>query len=925
VGPTSIVVRGAREHNLKDVTVEIPRDRLVVISGVSGSGKSSLAFDTIYAEGQRRYIESLSSYARQFLGQLAKPEVDSIEGLPPTLSIEQRTHVSSPRSTVATSTEIYDFLRVLYARAGEPHCPKCGDRIAQQTPQQIVDRLLALPLGSPLVLLSPIIRGRKGEHREAFDRMRKEGLVRARVDGKLVEVSSTKGLDKRKKHNLEAVVDRIVVKDGVRSRLADSVETALRLGEGVLFAQVEETGDQLFSTHLACPRCQVSLGELSPRSFSFNSPYGACPKCDGIGAQLEIDEQLLVPDPEVAIEDGALPLHSASLVSEFAYAFDADLETPFAKLEERHRRILLHGTNAEDREDYGCTFEGIVPNLKRRLSATTSEAVKERILSLMSEAPCEVCHGARLRPEALAVTIGGKGIHGSTRLTIDAAIPFFEALSFAGPEGQAARPLLKEVLGRLHYLRDVGLGYLSLDRKSGSLSGGEAQRIRLASQVGGGLVGVCYVLDEPTVGLHARDDARLLSALQRLRDQGNTVIVVEHDEQVLRAADHLIDVGPGAGAHGGRIVAEGTVDEVLRVPDSVTAKFLRGELAVPAREARRRPRIGHEIMVRGARENNLMGIDVEIPLGLFVCVTGVSGSGKSTLVCDVLHKGLARALSGARARPGACDAIEGTGRIDKVVNIDQSPIGRSSRSNPVTYTGAFDEIRTLFTQTKEARARGYDSTRFSFNRKGGRCEACEGLGTKVIEMHFLPDVYVTCDACGGSRYDRETLEVRFKGLSIHDALSLRVEEAKGIFSGIPRLARILATLDEVGLGYVALGQPASTLSGGEAQRVKLAAELGRADTGRTLYILDEPTTGLHFADIRNLLAVLDRLVQKGNTVLVIEHHLEVIRLADWVIDLGPEGGDGGGRVVAAGTPEEVAGCPESHTGRYLREALAGRR
>jgi len=922
VGPKSILVRGAREHNLKDVTVEIPRDRLVVVSGVSGSGKSSLAFDTVYAEGQRRYIESLSTYARQFLGQLAKPDVDAIEGLPPTLSIEQRSHVGSPRSTVATTTELYDFLRVLWARAGEAHCPKCGDRITQQTPQQIVDRILALPQGSRLHLLAPIVRGRKGEHKEAFERIKKEGLLRARVDGRILETSEVKTLDKKKKHDILAVADRLVIQDGVRTRVAESVEFALRVGAGLVVASVEGAADQLFSTHLACPRCDISLGELSPRSFSFNSPYGACPVCNGIGVRLEIDEQLLVPDPETPIEDGAIPLHSASLLSEFAYAFDADLTIPYAKLDERQKRILLHGTTDEDKEDYGCAFEGLVPNLKRRFSSTTSEAVKGRILGLMSELPCEACRGARLKPEALAVTIGGKGIHEATRLTIDAAIPFFQGLTFSGVEAGAARPVLKEVLGRLRYLLDVGLGYLTLDRRSSTLAGGEAQRIRLASQVGGGLVGVCYVLDEPTVGLHARDTGRLLSALVRLRDIGNTVIVVEHDEQILRAADHLIDVGPGAGAHGGQIVAQGSLEEVLRVPDSATAKFLRGELALPPRGNRRKPVRGHVLTVRNARENNLMGIDVSVPLGLFVCVTGVSGSGKSTLVCDVLHRGLARHLTSARERPGAHDAIDGIERLDKVINIDQSPIGRSSRSNPATYTGAFDEIRELFALTKEAKARGFDSGRFSFNRKGGRCEACEGLGTKVIEMHFLPDVHVTCDACGGKRYDRETLEVRFKGLSIHDVLSLRVEEARSIFGAFPRLARLLATLDEVGMGYAALGQPASMLSGGEAQRVKLAAELGRADTGRTLYILDEPTTGLHFADIRNLLAVLDRLVQKGNTVLVIEHHLEVIRSADWVIDLGPEGGDGGGRVVATGTPEEVAACPESHTGGYLSGARA---
>lgn len=920
--PRAIVVRGAREHNLKNVTVEIPRDRLVVVSGVSGSGKSSLAFDTIYTEGQRRYIESLSTYAHQFLGQLAKPDVDSIDGLPPTLSIEQRSHIASPRSTVATTTEIYDFLRVLYARAGEAHCPKCRDRVAQQTPQQIVDRILAFPAGSRLHLFAPIVRGKKGEHREAFDRIKKEGLLRARVDGRIVEAEEVRGLDRKRKHDIEGVVDQLVIKEGVRTRLAESVEFALRVGGGLLVASVEGDGDHLFSTHLACPRCDLSFGELSPRTFSFNSPYGACAICNGIGTRLEIDEQLLVPDPDAPLEDGTLPLHSASLLSEFAYAFDADLSVPFRQLDERQRRILLYGTNEEDQEDYGCSFEGLIPNLKRRFSSTSSDAVKERILGLMSELPCEGCGGARLNPKALAVTIGGKGIHEVTRMTIDAAIPFFEGLSFTGVEAEAARPVLKEVLGRLRYLRDVGLGYLTLDRRSSTLSGGEAQRIRLASQVGGGLVGVCYVLDEPTVGLHARDTKRLLSALVRLRDLGNTVIVVEHDEQILRAADHLIDVGPGAGAHGGRIVAQGTLAEVLASKESATASFLRGELTLPPRASRRSPVPGYAIAVRRAVENNLKGIDVSIPLGLFVCVTGVSGSGKSTLVCDVLYKALVRTLMRARVRPGAHQAIEGIDRIDKVINIDQSPIGRSSRSNPATYTGAFDEIRELFAMTREAKARGFDAERFSFNRKGGRCEACEGLGTKTIEMHFLPDVRVVCDVCGGRRYDRETLEVRFKGLDIHDVLALRVEEARSLFGAFPRLARILATLDEVGLGYVTLGQPASMLSGGEAQRVKLARELGRADTGRTLYILDEPTTGLHFADIRNLLAVLDRLVQKGNTVLVIEHHLEVIRSADWVIDLGPEGGDGGGWVVATGTPEEVARCPESHTGRHLRSAHA---
>ncbi|MBI3269748.1 MAG: excinuclease ABC subunit UvrA [Planctomycetes bacterium] len=930
-----ISIRGARVHNLKGIDVDLPRDRLVVITGLSGSGKSSLAFDTVFAEGQRRYVESLSAYARQFLEQMEKPDVDLVEGLPPTLAIEQRSGTGTPRSTVATTTEIYDFLRLLFARVGKPHCPTCGRAITQQTPSQMVDRILELPAETKVLLLAPLVRGRKGEHRDVLERARREGYVRVRVDGEVFELRDCPTPGKFKKHEIEAVVDRLTVRPELRSRLADSVETALGLGDGLLVVSHEAEGrwrDAVMSRHYACTDCGVSLDELTPRLFSFNSPYGACPACDGLGTRRELDPDLVVPDPTLPLDAGAIePWRPSSrqggreyqrLLEQYGVLCKLDLALPFNRIDAERRRVLLRGTTAEDVKRLGGGFEGVLPDLARRYAQATSENAKRRIQAYMSELTCDACDGARLRKEALAVELGGQSISKVVRRTVDAADEWIAGLSFQREAKVIARPILKEIRTRLAFLRDVGLGYLNLDRASATLSGGEAQRIRLASQVGSGLVGVCYCLDEPTIGLHPRDSARLLTTLKRLRDLGNTLLVVEHDEETIREADHVVEIGPGAGLHGGRVVAQGTVAEVAAAPDSPTGQYLRGALRIEV-PARRRPvTTDAAIEVRGARANNLKNLRIRFPVRGLICVTGVSGSGKSTLVNQILLRALYRKFYKTRERPGEHERILGTDLIDKVVRIDQSPIGRTPRSNPATYTGIFDETRKLFALVKEARLRGYRPSRFSFNLKGGRCDACEGQGIRQIEMHFLPDVFVTCEECRGRRYNRETLEVKYKGKSIADCLDLRVEEASGFFANFPKIRERVNLLDEVGLGYVKLGQSSTTLSGGEAQRVKLAGELGRPSTGHTLYVLDEPTTGLHFADISRLLSVLHRLVELGNTVLVIEHNPHVIKVADWVIDLGPEGGAAGGELIAEGRPEDIARAPRSHTGRFLRPYLA---
>jgi excinuclease ABC subunit A len=934
-----ITVRGARQHNLKDLSVEIPRDRLVVVTGVSGSGKSSLAFDTIYAEGQRRYVESLSAYARQFLQQMEKPDVEQIEGLPPTISIEQRSGRPTPRSTVATSTEIYDYLRLLWARAGHPMCHKCKTPITQQSAEQIVNAVMDLADGARFMVLAPVVRGKKGTHREVFDAVRKEGFVRVRIDGVISEMRDVIVLDKNKKHDVDVVVDRLTMaKPEVRERLVDSVETALRIGRGLMTLLVEEGerwSERLFSELYACPTCGLSVGELQPRLFSFNSPYGACRACDGLGTKLELDPDLIVPEKSLPLGDGAIEpwrrlgrrmtIRYNRRLREFCDAFGARATTKFSNLTADQRRILLFGTNAKDEQAAGRWFEGVLPNLMHRFETTESEFVKSRILGYMTESECPACRGGRLRPEALSVTVGGANIRELTQMTVESAHAFFEKLTLTREERQIARLILKEIQTRLRFLLDVGLGYLTLDRRSATLAGGEAQRIRLASQVGSGLVGVCYVLDEPTIGLHQRDNRRLLRTLTQLRDLGNTVLVVEHDEDTIRAADHLVDVGPGAGKHGGRLVAQGTPEEVMGTPASLTGRYLSGEEEIPVPAARRAARDGRALKVVGASENNLKKIDVSIPMGLFVCVTGVSGSGKSTLVDEIIYKGLRRERFGGREKPGAYQKLVGGTGLERTAVVDQSPIGRTPRSNPATYTGAFDEIRSLFALTRDARMRGYKPGRFSFNVKGGRCEACEGQGTKVIEMHFLPDVYVVCEECRGRRYNEATLEVRYRGKSIAEVLAMSIEEALVFFAAHPKIVRIIQTLDDVGLGYIELGQPSTTLSGGEAQRVKLAAELIPRENAGCLYILDEPTTGLHFADIRKLLEVIGRLVDRGNTVLTIEHNMHVIKCADWIVDLGPEGGEAGGRIVAEGSPEEVANVEASHTGRILRDYLRPRR
>lgn len=933
-----IVIRGARQHNLKNIDVEIPRDKLVVITGLSGSGKSSLAFDTIYAEGQRRYVESLSAYARQFLGQMDKPDVDYIEGLSPAISIDQKTTSRNPRSTVGTVTEIYDYLRLLFARIGKAHCPRCGKPIAKQTVSQMVDQLLTFPERTKMQVLAPLVRGRKGEHVKVLEDLKKQGYVRVRVDGEILELTEEIKLAKTKKHTIEAVVDRVIIKEGIENRLADSLETALKLGEGIAVVQVEGREDMLFSEHFACPDCGISLDELNPRSFSFNSPYGACPTCTGLGFKLEFDPDLVIPNPSLSIGEGAIaPLgpmngnYYPQVLRAVAEYGGFSLDTPISQLSEAQRNLLLYGSGNEKirfpytdlrgrTRIYDVPFEGIIPNLERRYRESQSEWAKSELEEYMSSSPCPACQGSRLKPEVLAVTVGGLNIDEVTRMSVAEALKFFDNLTLTEREEMIARQILKEIKARLGFLVQVGLDYLTLARAAGTLSGGEAQRIRLATQIGSSLVGVLYILDEPSIGLHQRDNAKLIEALKSLRDLGNTLIVVEHDEETMLAADYIIDVGPGAGAHGGEIVACGTVEEIMAEPRSITGQYLSRRKRIPV-PLIRRPGNGKWLTIEGAAENNLKNIDVRIPLGVFVCVTGVSGSGKSTLINEILYKKLANELNRAKAKPGKHKAIRGLEHLDKVINIDQSPIGRTPRSNPATYTGVFDDIRATFAATPDAKMRGYKPGRFSFNVKGGRCEACKGDGIIKIEMHFLPDVYVPCEVCKGKRYNRETLEVKYKGKTIADVLDMTVEEALEFFKHIPRIQRKLQTLKDVGLGYIKLGQPATTLSGGEAQRVKLATELSRRSNGRTIYILDEPTTGLHTADIHRLLDVLNRLTDAGDTVVVIEHNLDVIKTADYIIDLGPEGGARGGEVIATGTPEEVAAQEASHTGRFLRKVL----
>jgi excinuclease ABC subunit A len=936
-----IKITAAAEHNLKNINLSIPRDKMVVITGISGSGKSSLAFDTIFAEGRRKYVESLSSYARQFLEQMQKPAVGEITGLPPTIAIEQRSSSANPRSTVATTTEIYDYFRLLFARVGTPHCRICGKEIASQHSSQIVDWLISKPKGTKIQICAPLIRGKKGEHKDIFTSIQREGFVRVRVDGGIYDIRGTPALDKNKKHDIAAVVDRLVITEAVRIRLADSVETALKLGDGAIVVLSQKPGtdstdkewdETIYSEKFACPQHpEASLEELSPRLFSFNSPYGACKSCDGLGTILEFDPELIVPDKTKSLENGAIDawrkggkrmnIFYNRLVNRFCRDFGVDKSVPFGNLPEEIRRLLMNGTNKEDEDKYGIWFEGVIPNLMRRWKATESEYVKEKLHSYFSEQHCTACNGARLRPEAIAVTVGNKNIHELSSMSIEKAQLFFNKLKLENEKGVIAEQILKEVKARLGFMFDVGLGYLTLDRRSGTLAGGEAQRIRLATQVGSGLVGVCYVLDEPTIGLHKRDNDRLLGILQRLVKIGNTVIVVEHDEDIMRSADHIIDIGPAAGAHGGELVAEGKLQDIINCTRSLTGDYLSGRKRIGLGSRRRKYNLRKCVEVKGAAEHNLKDIDVKFPLGVFVCVTGVSGSGKSTLVNQVLLAALRRRLYGSREHPGKHKSILGITQIDKVIQIDQSPIGKTPRSNPATYTGALDEIRKLFAKTREAKIRGYKAGRFSFNTKGGRCEYCKGQGTMIIEMHFLPDVYVTCQQCKGKRYNPETLEVTYKGKNIADVLDMRIEESIGFFENFPTVIRLLKMLNDVGLGYIKLGQASTTLSGGEAQRVKLAAELGKAATGHTLYVLDEPTTGLHFADIHNLLSVLQRLVDMGNTVVVIEHNLDVVKLADYIIDLGPEGGEGGGTIVATGTPEDITKNQISYTGKYLRKKL----
>ncbi len=940
-----LIIRGAREHNLKNIHLEIPRDKLVVITGLSGSGKSSLAFDTIYAEGQRRYVESLSAYARQFLGQMEKPDVDQIEGLSPAISIDQKGVSHNPRSTVGTVTEIYDYLRLLFARVGQPHCPRCGRVIQQQSVEQIVDAIEALPDSSRIMILAPLVKDRKGEHKKVFDDVRKAGFVRVRVNGEILDVNEEIKLDRYKQHTIEAVVDRLVIRhnNGDRNRIADSVETALKLGGGVVLVARQDAEDLMFSEHFACPVDNISLGEIEPRTFSFNTPHGACPACMGLGTQMELDPDLIIPDKDLSLAEGAIRANGidsgndesyfGKLIEAVARKYHFSMDTPVRELTREQLDKILYGTGDEvirvryqnqfgQWREYETTFEGVIPNQLRRYRETDSDYVRQEIESYMTTRPCPVCKGQRLKPEALAVTVAGKNIVQVTAMSVTQALAWVNDLPnhFTEKQKTIAYQILKELKARLGFLANVGLDYLTLDRSAASLSGGEAQRIRLATQIGSQLMGVLYILDEPSIGLHPRDNKRLIETLLRLRDLGNTVLVVEHDEETMRAADFIVDLGPGAGEHGGHVVCAGTIEEVMRCPASITGAYLNGTRRVPIPQ-QRRIGSGKSLVVKGAEEHNLKKIDVKIPLGKFVCVTGVSGSGKSSLIVDILYRRLAQMFYNSRDKPGKHETILGVEHLDKVINIDQSPIGRTPRSNPATYTNVFTDIRELFATTNEAKMRGYKAGRFSFNVKGGRCEACQGDGIIKITMQFLPDVYVPCEVCHGKRYNREALEIFYKGKNIADVLDMTVDEALAFFENIPRIKTKLETLRDVGLGYIRLGQPATTLSGGEAQRVKLSKELSRRATGRTLYILDEPTVGLHIADVEKLLEVLNRFVDAGNTVVVIEHNLDVIKTADWIIDLGPEGGDGGGRVIAEGTPEQVAQMEQSYTGQFLRRVL----
>ena len=937
-----IRIRGANEHNLKNVDVDIPRDALVVFTGLSGSGKSSLAFDTIYAEGQRRYMESLSSYARQFLGQMEKPNVEKIEGLSPAISIDQKSTNRNPRSTVGTVTEIYDYFRLLYARIGIPHCPNCGKEIKKQSVDQMVDQIMALPEGTRLQLLAPVVRGRKGRHEKVLERAARSGYVRVRIDGNLYELAENIQLDKNIKHNIEIVVDRLIVKPGIERRLTDSIENVLNLSEGLLFVEHVGSDEEMltFSQSFSCPDCGVSIDEIEPRSFSFNNPFGACPECYGLGYKMEFDSDLMIPDRTLSINQGAITVlgwqscqqpgsFANAILQALAKEYHFDLDTPFGEYPQKIQDILLHGTGGKEvlvyyegqrgKGQYPIAFEGLIRNVERRYRETGSDATKQEYETFMRITPCRLCKGQRLKKEALAVTVCGKNIYEITSMFIGELSQFLQDMKLTAQQELIGSQILKEIRARVGFLIDVGLDYLSLSRATGTLSGGEAQRIRLATQIGSGLVGVCYILDEPSIGLHQRDNDKLLATLKNLRDLGNTLIVVEHDEDTMRAADYIVDVGPGAGSHGGQIVASGTVEEIMNTPESITGQYLSGAKKIPVPETRRKPT--GWLTVRSAEENNLKKIDVKFPLGVFTCVTGVSGSGKSSLVNEILYKHLARDLNRARCIPGKHAGIDGIEQLDKVIAIDQSPIGRTPRSNPATYTGVFDMIRDLFASTSDAKAKGYKKGRFSFNVKGGRCEACGGDGIIKIEMHFLPDVYVPCEVCGGKRYNRETLDVKYKGKSIYDVLDMTVEEALTFFENVPSIQRKIQTLYDVGLSYVKLGQPSTELSGGEAQRIKLAAELSRRSTGRTIYILDEPTTGLHFADVQKLIEILHRLAEGGNTVVVIEHNLDVIKTADYLIDIGPEGGMRGGTVIAKGTPEEVAKNPASYTGYYVKKML----
>lgn len=936
-----IKIRGAREHNLKNIDVDIPRDSFTVLTGLSGSGKSSLAFDTIYAEGQRRYMESLSSYARQFLGQMEKPDVESIQGLSPAISIDQKSTNRNPRSTVGTVTEIYDYLRLLYARIGIPHCPKCGREIKRQTIDQMVDQIMMLPERTKFQLLAPVVRGRKGEHKKVFESARKSGYVRVRVDGNVYELSEDINLEKNNKHNIEIVVDRLAVKEGMQRRLADSIENVMKLSDGLMIVDVIGGTPINFSMSFACPDCGISIDEIEPRSFSFNNPYGACPECFGLGYKMEFDVDLMIPDKRLSINEGAIQAmgwqscndpksFTYAILSALSKAYNFSLDTPFGEYPDEIKNVLIHGTGGREVEVhytgqrgsgvYPVAFEGLIKNMERRYRETGSDVMKQEYEEFMRITPCKVCKGQRLKASSLAVTVGDKNIYEVTDMSIVKLVDYFDTLELNEMQHKIGDQILKEIKSRIGFLNNVGLDYLTLSRATGTLSGGEAQRIRLATQIGSGLVGVAYILDEPSIGLHQRDNDKLLAALMRLRDLGNTLIVVEHDEDTMRAADYIVDIGPAAGEHGGEVIATGTAEDIMKCEKSITGAYLSGRMKIPVPKVRKEP--AGWITVKGARQNNLKNIDVGIPLGIMTCVTGVSGSGKSSLVNEILYKTLARDLNRARCIPGEHDDITGIDQLDKVINIDQSPIGRTPRSNPATYTGVFDLIRDLFAATPDAKAKGYKKGRFSFNVKGGRCEACSGDGILKIEMHFLPDVYVPCEVCGGKRYNRETLDVRYKGKSIYDVLDMTVEEAVKFFDNVPAIKRKIETLNDVGLSYIRLGQPSTELSGGEAQRIKLAAELSKRSTGRTIYILDEPTTGLHFADVHKLVEILHKLTESGNTVVVIEHNLDVIKTADYIIDIGPEGGDRGGTVIAKGTPEEVAAVPESYTGQYVSRYLS---